>query len=168
MSYKDVISMVNIFADLTDEQIAKIESVCKILMFRKDEIIFEERSPSKEFYIIVKGSVDIQLDPNLIASGGDSHKPHTIGTLQHGQSFGEIALVDEGARSATVKSNEENCKLLLITRGDFMRLLDEDREMGFVVMQNLAVDLCFKIRNTNMKIREAPINLNKLLQTLSW
>jgi CRP-like cAMP-binding protein len=75
--------------------------------------------------------------------------------LRRGQSFGEIALVDEGVRSATAKSNERNCKLLMITRGDFMRLLNEDLEMGFTVMQNVAADLCFKIRNTNLKVREA-------------
>ncbi len=155
MSYKELLSMVNIFADLTNEQIEKIESVCKVLVFRKDEIIFEERSPSKEFYIIVKGSVDIQLDPDLSQTGGDKPNPQTLVTLKRGQAFGEIALVDEGVRSATVKSNEKNCKLLMITRGDFMRLLNEDLEMGFTVMQNVAADLCFKIRNTNLKVREA-------------
>ncbi len=155
MSYKELLSMVNIFADLTNEQIAKIESVCKVLVFRKDEIIFEERSPSKEFYIIVKGSVDIQLDPDLAQSGGNMRNTQTLVTLKRGESFGEIALVDEGVRSATAKSNERNSKLLMITRSDFMRLLNEDLEMGFTVMQNVAADLCFKIRNTNLKVREA-------------
>jgi CRP-like cAMP-binding protein len=155
MNTTQLLASVDIFSDLTKEQLAKIESVCQEKTFGKDEIIFEENNPSQEFYIVVEGEVDIQLDPDLVSSKGDQHEPVTILTLRRGQSFGEVALVDQGLRSATVKSVTDDCTLLMITRKDFMKILNEDVQMGFVVMQNLAADLCLKIRNTNMMVREA-------------
>jgi len=157
MSYAQLLSSVEIFADLNADQIAKIERMSKVVVFRKGEVIFEENSPSNEFYIIVKGTVDIQLDPDLIIREADAHEPHTIVTLRRGQSFGEVALVDHGVRSASSISSSRNCILLMISRNDFMNLLQQDLEMGFTVMKNLASDLCFKIRNTNLMVREGLI-----------
>ena len=155
MNTTQLLASVEIFSDLTKEQLAKIESVCQEKTYGKDEIIFEENNPSKEFYIIADGEIDIQLDPDLVSSKGDQHEPVTIVSLRRGQSFGEVALVDQGLRSATVKSVSKDSKLLMITRDDFMRILNEDVQMGFIVMQNLAADLCLKIRTTNMMVREA-------------
>jgi CRP-like cAMP-binding protein len=155
MSYVDILSNLEIFSDLNQKQLAKIVGVCKEKEYSKNEVIFLENSPSKEFYIIVLGKVDIQLDPDLIRGGKKEHKSHTIVTLKKGQSFGEVALVDQGLRSASAVVASDKCKVLVISREDFMNLLQEDIQMGFYVMQNLAADLCFKIRNTNLMVREA-------------
>ena len=155
MSYIPILSTVDILADLTEEHIEKILNICSETSFEAEETIFEENSPSKEFYIIVKGQVDIQLDPDMIRSKPDVHGPQTIVTLRTGQSFGEVALVDQGVRSASAKAAATGCTLLKIGRDDFMQLLQTDVSMGFIVMQNLAADLCFKIRTTNLMVREA-------------
>ena len=154
MRYAQLLSMVEIFDELNPRHIEKIENVCTELNYREGETIFEENSPSKEFYIIVKGQVDIRLNPDLIVAGEEQHEPRTIATLRRGQSFGEVALVDEGVRSASAVAGSPLCKVLMIPRSDFMRLLGLDLEMGFIVMQNLAADLCFKLRNTNLQLRE--------------
>lgn len=157
MSYTQLLASVEIFADLSEEQIMKIEEVCNLRKFKKNQVIFEENSPSKEFYVIVEGTVDIQLDPNLIRgeAGGKKQELKTIASLRRGQSFGEVALVDLGVRSASAKSKTRKTKALEINRNDLMRLMNEDLDIGFIVMQNLAADLCFKIRNTNLMVREA-------------
>jgi CRP-like cAMP-binding protein len=154
MRYSELLSTVEIFADLNQEQIEKIEGICSERLFKQGDIIFKENNPSKEFYILVKGKVNIQLNPDLIVGGEGSHEPRTISTLTRGQSFGEVALVDKGVRSASAISDSAPCKVLMITRNDLLDLLRQDLEMGFIVMQNLAADLCFKIRSTNIIIRE--------------
>jgi CRP-like cAMP-binding protein len=155
MRYEQLLSSVEIFAELNPMQIEKIENVCTELNFNQGDVIFEENSPSKEFYIVVKGKVNITLNPDLIAGGEERHEPQIIATLGRGQSFGEVALVDEGVRSASAVAGSPHCKLLMISRADLMRLLGLDLEMGFIVMQNLAADLCFKLRNTNLQLRES-------------
>jgi CRP/FNR family cyclic AMP-dependent transcriptional regulator len=155
MRYAQLLSMVDIFADLNEEQIEKIDQVCTEKTFKQGETIFEENSPSKEFYIIVKGKVDIQISPDLILGGESTHEPVTIASLTRGQSFGEVALVDQGVRSASAIADSDLCKVLMIPRDDFINLLKQELEMGFIVMQNLATDLCFKLRNTNLQLRES-------------
>ncbi|MBI3158572.1 MAG: cyclic nucleotide-binding domain-containing protein [Chloroflexi bacterium] len=156
MSYVQLLKSVDMFSDLSEAQIQRVEAVCSEASFAMDEAIFEENSPSKEFYIIVEGKVAIQLNPFMsLGSAAARQKPKTIASLEKGQSFGEVSLVDEGVRSAAAVSLAETTRLLKIDRDDFMRLLKEDVHMGFAVMTNLATDLCFKIRNSNLMIREA-------------
>jgi CRP/FNR family cyclic AMP-dependent transcriptional regulator len=158
MRYEQLLSTVEIFAELNPFQIEKIENVCTELNYKEGEVIFEENSPSKEFYIIVKGQVNITLNPDLIVGGEQHHEARIIATLGRGQSFGEIALVDEGVRSASAIAGSPLCKLLMISRVEFMRLMGLDLEMGFIVMRNLAADLCFKLRNTNLQLRESHLS----------
>ncbi len=155
MRYTQLLSTVDIFADLNEEQIEKIDQMCIEKIFRQGETIFQENSPSKEFYIIVKGKVDIQINPDLIVGGESAHEPRTIASLTRGQSFGEVALVDQGVRSASAIADSDLCKVLMISRDDLLSLLKRELEMGFIVMQNLATDLCFKLRNTNLQLRES-------------
>lgn len=51
--------------------------------------------------------------------------------------FGEMALLDEGIRTATVVSTEKTVCLVL-TRWDFLGILNEDAEMSIVILQELA------------------------------
>ena len=87
MGYIDMLSNLEIFSDLDKKQLAKIVAVCKEKEYSRNEIIFLENSPSKEFYIIVAGKVDIQLDPDLIRGGKKEHKSHTIVTLKKGETI---------------------------------------------------------------------------------
>jgi CRP-like cAMP-binding protein len=155
MSYLDILEKVEIFDGLSPNQIANIQGAGRERIFHKDAIIFEEKSPSQEFYIILNGEVEILVDPDLIRSTGDAYKPVAIAKLGPGQSFGEVALVDQGVRSASAKCISNECRVLVYFRSEFMDLLKEDLEVGFIVMQNLAADLCFKIRTTNLMVREA-------------
>jgi CRP-like cAMP-binding protein len=75
--------------------------------------------------------------------------------LRRGQSFGEIALVDEGIRSASAIAQEDNTRLFKITRTKFLELCKSNPELGYLVMYNLSVDLARKIRNADLQIREA-------------
>src|SRR5690606_24421883 len=106
--------------------------------------------------IILDGEVEIQVDPDTIGdSREDNYQPTTIAVLRRGQSFGEVAIVDPGVRSASARCGSENCKLLVINRDKFLDLLEDDFQMGYVVMRNFAADLALKIRQTNMMVRES-------------
>ena len=155
MSYTYVLEQVDIFQELTTEQLALVNQICVEQSFNEGELIFEENSPSREFYIIMDGEVKIQVDPDTIGSGGDNYQPTTIAVLRRGQSFGEVAIVDPGLRSASARCGSKSCKLLVIDRDDFLDLLTSDYQVGFIVMRNFAADLALKIRQTNLLVRES-------------
>jgi len=155
MAHNYVLEQVDIFEDLSTAQLDRIEENCQEKDFNKGEVIFEENSPSREFFIILDGQIDIQIDPDTIGDGTDSYQPTTIATLRRGQSFGEVAIVDPGVRSASAKCASETCRLLALDRDQFLSLLETDYQMGYVVMRNFAADLSLKIRQTNMMVRES-------------
>jgi CRP-like cAMP-binding protein len=67
-----------------------------------------------------------------------------------GQIFGEMALVDRGARSASVRCCRDNTVLSYIKGSDFTALCESDTEIGYIVMRNMAADLSFKLRYHNL------------------
>jgi CRP-like cAMP-binding protein len=151
-----VLEQIDIFVDLTPQQLALIEKICREEKFKQGEVVFEENTPSRAFYIIMDGQVEIQVDPDTIrSSGDDEYQPSTIAVLRRGQSFGEVAIVDPGVRSASARCGSETCKLLVIDREEFLTLLKSDYQMGYVVMRNFAADLALKIRQTNLLVRES-------------
>jgi CRP-like cAMP-binding protein len=150
----NLLGEIDIFADLEPAQLALIEKLCREKKYQPGELIFEENKVSNEFYIILDGEVEIQVDPDTIGDGSNAHQPTTIATLWWGQSFGEVALVDPGVRSASARCGLEPCKLLVIDRNDFEKLLESDYKMGYIIMRNLAADLALKIRQTNLIVRE--------------
>ena len=155
MAHSYILEQVDIFEDLTSGQLDLIETVCSEKVYNQGEVVFEENSPSREFYIIADGEVDIQIDPDTIGDGTDQYQPTTIATLRRGQSFGEVAIVDPGVRSASAKCSSETTRLFVIAREDFLKLLESDYQMGYIVMRNFAADLSLKIRQTNLLVRES-------------
>jgi CRP/FNR family cyclic AMP-dependent transcriptional regulator len=142
-----ILELVDIFSDLKPKQLELVYQLCKEMIFEKGEIIVEEQSPSTEIYIIMEGEVDVVVGPQ--------GKSRRIALLQKGQTFGEIALVDQGLRSASVRCISETCRVFLINRDDFIRLMKTNLDMGFSVMYNLAADLCLRIRQTTYLVRDS-------------
>jgi len=145
----------DIFYQFTPTQLELVANLCQEVVFQKDELIFKENSGSKELYIIVQGEVDIFVDPSLVGSSMEAGTENkTIATLRRGQNFGEVALVDEGLRSASACASQKDTRLLIIPRDKLIMLCDTYPQLGYRLMYNLAADLAMKIRNTDLRIRE--------------
>lgn len=145
----------DIFHKITATQLELIANLCQEAVFQEGEIIFQEQSGGKELYVIAQGEVDILINPAL--AGGPStgeQKETRLVTMRRGQSFGEIALVDEGLRSATARSTQNDTRLLIIPRDKIIMLCETYPQLGYRLMYNLAVDLATKIRNSDLRIME--------------
>jgi CRP/FNR family cyclic AMP-dependent transcriptional regulator len=141
----------DIFDQLTPTQLEMVANICSEQRCSAGEVIFEEQSGSKELYVIARGEIEILISPT---TGILSNEKHQIAVLRHGQSFGEVALVDEGLRSATARATQKDTRLLVIPRDKFLMLCETYPQLGYRVMANLAADLATKIRNADMKIRD--------------
>jgi CRP-like cAMP-binding protein len=144
----------DIFYQFTPTQLELVANVCQEVTFQKDDLIFKENSGSKELYVIVQGEVDIVVDPSLVGTMDDGIENRVIATMRRGQSFGEVALVDEGLRSASACVSQKDTRLLIIPRDKLIMLCDTYPQLGYRLMYNLAADLAMKIRNTDLRIRE--------------
>lgn len=82
---------------LASEELAQVSSKLEPVKCRAGEIIIKQGDPADHFFILVKGQVDIILQH---ASGAEV----LVGQLSAGQYFGEMGLLDNKPRSATVKA----------------------------------------------------------------
>jgi CRP/FNR family cyclic AMP-dependent transcriptional regulator len=146
----------DVFHQFTQTQLELVANLCQDKQFAPGTTIFEENSNSKELYIIAHGEIDILVNPGIIGSKEKTEKT-VIATLRRGQSFGEVALVDEGLRSAEARVKDKEARLLVIPREKLIMLCDTYPQLGYRLMRNLAIDLAMKIRNTDLRIREKVI-----------
>jgi CRP-like cAMP-binding protein len=143
----------DIFYQFTQTQLELVANLCQEKAFGPGEVIFEENNTSKELYIIAQGEVDILINPGIVSTKGSSEKV-VITIMRRGQSFGEIAMVDEGLRSATAQARNKGATLLVIPRDKMIMLCETYPQLGYRLMYNLAADLAMKIRNSDLRVRE--------------
>jgi len=145
----------DLFFNLSPLQLEMVESLCDEKVYREGEFVFLENSPEKELYLIFRGQVEIFVNPGMVSpTPGIITKSEVIAVLMRGQSFGEVALVDQGLRSAGARAALRDTLLLKISRDRLMNVCNSYPELGYRVMYNLALDLAQKIRNADLKIRE--------------
>ncbi len=142
----------DIFYQFTPTQLELVANLCQEIVFNNGDLIFQENSSSKELYMIAQGEVDILINRGI--TGSLEKKETAVARLRRGQSFGEVALVDEGLRSATARASQKDTRLLVIQREKLVILCETYPQLGYRLMYNLAADLAMKIRNTDLRVRE--------------
>lgn len=140
---------VHIFKNLESEELSLIANLCHDWSTTTGETIFREGDDGHELFIIEEGCVRVLINTR---SRDGSLSPSTINMLYTGQSFGEMVLLDGVTRSATVVSAEA-CRLLVLKAQDFSRLCDANPRIGYRVMYNLACDVAYKLRSSNLLLR---------------
>lgn len=140
---------VELFGGLTDSELIQIAQICKLRKTPAGQVIFNEGDDSDELLIIHEGCVRVSLHTRSPEGG---MAPSTINMLYGGQSFGEMALLGGATRSATVTSVDP-CILLVINERAFAALCDAQPRIGYRVMRNMASDLAYKLRSSNLLLR---------------
>lgn len=77
------------------------------------------------FYVVEKGSFDVYVNPSGALQPGPDGMGQNVGTIAAGGSFGELALMYNAPRAATVISAEPHCTLWALDRLTFRRILME-------------------------------------------
>jgi CRP/FNR family cyclic AMP-dependent transcriptional regulator len=102
--------------------------------FRRDETVFHQGDPGSALYVIASGGVKVVL-PSPAA--GESA---ILATLGPGDFFGELALLDGGAHSASVIAIEP-MEALMLGRADFERLFETQPGLRRALVTSLAREL---------------------------
>jgi CRP/FNR family cyclic AMP-dependent transcriptional regulator len=146
MPLLDLMRAVALFNGLIDEQLQRLLDISQEEIFYDEDIIFEQGAEGDKLYFISEGQVEIRIRVN-------PREPERSQVyLGRGQIFGEMALLDLGKRSATVKCSQDETVLRSITNEAFTDLCTSDTAIGYVIMRNMAMDLSFKLRHQNLNL----------------
>src|SRR3954470_13550995 len=98
--------------------------------FDVDQVIFEEGSTGRELYVVLEGKVEI--------AKGNGPARTTIVTLGKGEFFGEMAVIDGSARSATAIAVAPNTRVMRINHARFVYLVSQQPAFALMIMDALS------------------------------
>jgi CRP/FNR family cyclic AMP-dependent transcriptional regulator len=119
---------VPLFADLDRKELDSLASTFKERKFKAGETVASEGSGGVGFFIIDEGEAKV-------TRGGEEQA-----TLGPGSYFGEIALIDEGARTATITA-ETDMRCYGLTSWEFRPLVESNSQIAWKLLQALAKQL---------------------------
>lgn len=161
---KDINRLMNIalFKDIPAGKISTIMRILRKVTCCENDIIMKEGESGDTMYIILEGTVEVAK--SLIIGDIDDDdvtrsKVFTRLEGKHHAVFGEIALLEDLIRTATIKA-VTNCVLYEIKKEDFLKLAEEDYEVGYRILLNLA-------RMVSARLRKADEETVKLTTAMS-
>ena len=131
---------VPLFSSLTDDQLAVLVQTGVIRRFAKGQVIVNQSSPGDTFYIAISGHVKVVL---LHEDGREI----VLSLLNEGNFFGELSLLDNDPRSATVIAVEDTT-LFMFTRRQFYQLIETYPS----TLKKVLKEICVRLRHADEKI----------------
>ncbi len=154
-----------LFRNLSPAQIRKVLNISQTVHFSENDIIMKEGELGDSMYIIMRGTVEVVKGLIMAGIEGDEvtekNKIFTKLDASSHSVFGEIALLEELKRTATVRAITD-CVLYKINKEDFLKLAEADYEFGYRILRNLAGIVSARLR----KADEDTIKLTTVLSMI--
>ena len=146
---KEKIKEISFFEEYqNDEAILKqIIDLCELKTFKKGQTLIKEGDTGDELFIIINGTIDILK--NTLQN--QTYLVTTLSAESGGVYVGELALIDEDRRSATVVAKSQ-CHCLVLKRDDFVKFGDQHPSIGLHITRSIARQLSQKLRKTNTDV----------------
>ena len=132
-----------LFGDLAAAELDKLLSHARLEHYPAGRTIFMKGSPARSMMAVVAGHIKI----SALAQGG---REVVLAIINAGDIFGEIALLDGGARTADAMALSD-CDLLVIDRRDFIPFLERHSDLCMRLLKLL----CQRLRQTDDQIEAA-------------
>jgi CRP/FNR family transcriptional regulator, cyclic AMP receptor protein len=114
-----------LFAGCSKKELEQIAMVADELDFQSGKTLIKEGAPGREFFVLVDGTVEV------------SREGRTIDTAGPGDFFGEMALLTEQPRNATVTTTSK-VDVLILTSRSFRSLVEHNPLIALKVMRAVA------------------------------
>ncbi|MEO7734836.1 MAG: cyclic nucleotide-binding domain-containing protein [Kofleriaceae bacterium] len=140
----EILAQIDLFNGVPLTHLRRVVDIGLEEQYRSSATIFAEGSPGDKFYLIVEGAVRIS---RIVPGMGEE----ALAVLRPGAYFGEMSLIDDAPRSATVVCHER-CRLFVVHRKDLEDLLFVDRDLAYELLWNWVRTLSRRLRATNDKM----------------
>ena len=125
---EETLRRVPLFSEMKPKELKKLGDRMSERVFSQGDTIAVEGETGVGFFVIEQGEAEVSVDGR------------TIATLGPGQYFGEVALIDGGARTATVKAGSDlRCRAM--SAWEFQPFLAEHPEVAWALLVHLVTRL---------------------------
>ena len=140
----EILAQIGLFNGVPPSHLKRVVAIGVEETYATGAKVFEEGEVGDKLYIILEGAIRIsRFVPGMGEEALAVHRP--------GAAFGEMALIDDEARSATAVCHER-CRLFVINRKDLEDLLFVDRDLAYELLWNFVRTLSRRLRATNDKM----------------
>jgi CRP/FNR family cyclic AMP-dependent transcriptional regulator len=122
---QELLEKVSMFSACNKKELAKLAAVAHERRVESGTVLTKEGEPGDEFYVVAEGMAEAKIGRRK------------VGSIPAGSFFGELSLLDQGPRTATVTAALPT-RLVVITAKDFGRVLDDVPAIAFKIMKGLA------------------------------
>ncbi len=148
----NILTEIELFSELDYNSLTNLSNLFEEKIYNQDEIIFKEDSIGTSMMMITSGEV-------RISQISDPQTEEALIILKKGDVFGEMALLEDMPRSATVIANT-NVIIFEVQREKFLSFLENNKEAGVKILMKLAKILSSRLRETDAKVK-AFVSLTK-------
>ncbi len=134
------------FKGMSSDELGILSEHVEMEELEPESVVFKEGDAGDSLYFISEGSLEVSMD----SEWGENIK---LATLEEGSSFGEMSVIDELPRSATITANT-NATVISLRKGDFDRILDSHPKIGVQILKGLAQFLCTHLRKSNESLSD--------------
>ncbi len=133
---------VDLFSGLSPEDVTALVSVGNERTYKEGEVILHEGEQTTDLYVVLGGQVEVVSEL--------TEDKRSLVVLGEGQSFGEMSLLDAGPRSASIRCVSPQARILVFSRQSLLDFAQQESEVGYRLIYNIARDLAFKLRIRNL------------------
>lgn len=137
----DLLSRIPFFEEMSRRELNIIEQILHSREYQQGEYIFRQGERGLGMYIIRKGIVAVVSEPDH----------HELSELKDGDFFGEVALIDDSYRSATVRAKTD-CSVFGLFQPDLAALIERDHRLGLKIIMRVARHTCQRLRISNERV----------------
>ncbi|MFO8057530.1 MAG: cyclic nucleotide-binding domain-containing protein [bacterium] len=138
-------------------ELTRIWNYMQKVNFNAGDTVFRQGDNGDALYVIREGEMEI-----LAASPDKDRIENVVASLGPGELFGEMALVENEPRSASVRARTD-AKLFRLQKDYFEKLMKQDHELAYKIYQPLTAILSQRLRETTERLALA----NKIIQMVS-
>lgn len=141
-SIQTVMESIPLFEGLSSRELDAVVGILHRREYEVDEVLFRQGNPGVGMFIIQSGSIDIVYEPT----------DDTLATLEDGDFFGELALLNETPRSATAIARQPSV-LFGLFRPDLLGLLERDPALGVDLLLRMSRVISERLIQSNDEVQ---------------
>mgnify|MGYP003332152887 FL=1 len=155
----DDVKSFDLFKDLEEIEVKKLLQFAQVKQYKKEEVIFEQGDPGSGLFLILRGVVEIYIEP-----GGNRV---SLAKLKAGEFMGEMSLFGDGNQTRTASAlSFEPVTAVMISTVDFRKLQNSGPKILSKMLLRLLMSLSLRYQNLKSEFRSVECQINDVNQVV--